>query len=350
MKTEMKQGVMPPPSKVLHVPTLIISDTHLSKRSVVEAELLLEMLAHTTCDTLILNGDIIDGWHIEGKKNRPFPEYHARVLDAINAKAATGTHVIYIPGNHDERLRFRTRQDMNARRTQKPFPAFAQDQRFSVRGTNLTVTIRFASDLMYKDPQGRMIRITHGDEFDPPWIGNTASRIGDVAYNGLVLANTAISEIMKKMNGGARFSIAKFVKKQTKNAVGIIAAFELAASNLPENINGLACGHIHHAEINGDMNGKLYANSGDWIESCTALTHDAAGNWRVIHWEEEREILGLKGKAKQPDANPYATYRPLTLRQLRLAQRMWPESNRLKMIKKSAKGKIKPQAARITPG
>ena len=67
--------------------------------------MLLEFLTHNTCDTLILNGDIIDGWVIEKKKHRKLLELQKRVLDLINARAARETKVIYIAGNHDERLR-----------------------------------------------------------------------------------------------------------------------------------------------------------------------------------------------------------------------------------------------------
>lgn len=340
---------MPTSPVPFYFPTIIISDTHLGKKKVVEAGLLIEFLEHTDCDTLILNGDIIDGWYLEKKKLRPFPEMHARVLDAINRKAANGTRVIYIPGNHDERLRYRTRDETQERRGNKIKPDFHRDITFKNHVSGFDAKIEFRSDLMYRDPAGRNIHVLHGDVFDPPWVAGTASFIGDTAYDALIVTNTAFSELSKKFNGGTRFSLAKIIKTNTKKAIGIIDNFERAAQNLPPGVDGLACGHIHHAEK--DQTEKcLYINSGDWVESCTAAVHDAQGNWRIIHWEDERKARGLKSKDPYRNDNPNEAYRPVTLRQLRLAQRMWPASNRGKKIMKSSQGLIPKVDTHLLPG
>lgn len=328
-------------------PTVIISDLHLSKRKVVEADLLLEFLEHTDCDTLILNGDVLDGWHLEKKKLRPFPEKHARVMDAINKKACNGTKVIYIPGNHDERLRYGSRPETETRRFDKDKPKFVRTVTFS--GQQGQANIHFRSDMMYKDPKGRRVHILHGDVFDPPWVAGSASVIGDAAYDALVMTNAAFSELSKRFNGGFRFSLAKIIKKQTKKAVGIIENFERAARNLPPGVDGMACGHIHHAEVS-EEGGSLYINSGDWIESCTASVHDTDGNWRVVHWEDERRDLGLKSKHPHYKDNPNPEYRDITLRQLRIAQRMWPASNRANKILKASQGVIPKKDAMLLPG
>ena len=51
-------------------------------------------------------------------------------------------------------------------------------------------------------------------------------------------------------------------------------------------VDGVVCGHIHHAEIR-DIDGIRYCNDGDWVESCTALVEDFDGRLRIIHWAEE---------------------------------------------------------------
>src|SRR5579862_3574514 len=81
--------------------TIFISDTHLGTRGC-KAQILADFLAHNDCHTLYLVGDIIDGWQF---RNWYWDEAHRNVLDAILFKAAHGTRVIYIPGNHDEDLR-----------------------------------------------------------------------------------------------------------------------------------------------------------------------------------------------------------------------------------------------------
>ncbi|HPF78111.1 MAG TPA: hypothetical protein PLF01_02365, partial [Alphaproteobacteria bacterium] len=147
---------------------------------------------------------------------------------------------------------------------------------------------------------------------------------------------TAFSELSKKFNGGTRFSFAKLLKKNTKNAVGIIANFEQAASSLPEDIDGMICGHIHHAEVT-ENNGKLYVNSGDWIESCTAAVQGRQGNWSILDWVEEREKLGLGSQNPDRQPNVNAQYRVITNKQLRLAQYLWPARNRRKMVENAVK-------------
>lgn len=333
---------------VLHYPAIVISDLHLGKRSVVEAELLLEFLEHTKCETLILNGDVIDGWYLEKHKHRPFPEKHARVMDAINRKAAEGTRVIYIPGNHDERLRYQSRKEMELKRLDREKPAFFNEITFKERGTNYSATIEFMSDMVLRDRAGRNMRVLHGDIFDPPWVSGSLSIMGDQLYDALVVANTAFSELSKRFNGGTRFSFAKMIKKNTKDAVGIITNFEKAASSLPDHIDGMICGHIHHAEVT-DNNGKLYVNSGDWIESCTAAVQDDKGNWKILDWEEERTKLGLTSEKPYKGQNPNKEYRGITEQQLRLAQRLWPAKNRHKMLDKRAAGRLEVNQMTLVP-
>ena len=323
----------------LHYPTIVISDLHLGKRKVVEAGLLLEFLEHTDCDTLILNGDVIDGWYLEKHKHRAFPEMHARVMDAINKKASGGTRVIFLPGNHDERLRYGSRREMDEKRLEREKPNFYKEITFRQRGSNYSSTIEFASDMVFRDRSGRNMRVLHGDIFDPPWVSGSLSIVGDQFYDALVVANTAFSELSKRFNGGTRFSFAKLVKKNTKDAVGIIKNFETAASELPDHIDGMICGHIHHAEVT-ENNGKLYVNSGDWIESCTAAVQDEHGNWNILDWAEERQKLGLTATDPYRHKNPNPEFRGITEKQLRLVQYLWPAKNRRQMLEQKSTGRI----------
>jgi UDP-2,3-diacylglucosamine pyrophosphatase LpxH len=52
--------------------------------------------------------------------------------------------------------------------------------------------------------------------------------------------------------------------------------------------DGVICGHIHHAEIK-EINGIIYMNDGDWVESCTALVEHWDGQWEIITWTEEQD-------------------------------------------------------------
>jgi len=327
----MRRIKKPSQSRRLTYPTVVLSDLHLGKRRVVEAAYLIEFLNHIDCETLILNGDVIDGWYLEKHRYCPFPEMHARVLDAINAKTANGTRVIYVAGNHDERIRYQSRAEMEAMRLDPAKPQFHETVTFTAR--NIECEIEFCNEMNLQDTAGRHMKILHGDVFDPPWVTGSWSIIGDKFYDALVIANNTFSNLAMKFRGGVRFSIAKLIKKNAKYAIGIIANFEAAACNLPDDVDGMICGHIHHAEI-AQNKGKLYINSGDWIESCTAAVNDGDGSWRIVHWEEERLKLGLRSLRPLQILNSNRRYREITKKQLRLIHYFWPAKNRSKLIQK----------------
>lgn len=291
-------------------PLVILSDIHFGKKSS-SADMLYEFLQHTRCDTLILNGDIIDGWHLVGKRHRKFPEMQKRVMDLLNARIADGMKVIYIPGNHDEALRKR-----------------------GIFGKNY-FGIHFSDSLLYTDRRNRRFFILHGDQFDPQMLkekGKVLYHIGDYAYDRLIELNAVTSKAAHKLLK-QKFSIAAYAKKKTKNLLGVIGKFEDAVtrSAKKEDVDGIICGHIHHAEF--AQKGKvLYGNSGDWVESCTALTCDEQGDWNVVQWLDERVRRGLYGPPGENDTNPYQSFRAQTERQLRLIQRIWPANDRTAML------------------
>ena len=47
--------------------------------------------------------------------------------------------------------------------------------------------------------------------------------------------------------------------------------------------DGVVCGHIHKAEIR-TVDGILYCNDGDWVESLSALAETTDGTLEIIHW------------------------------------------------------------------
>ncbi len=55
-------------------------------------------------------------------------------------------------------------------------------------------------------------------------------------------------------------------------------------------VDGVVCGHIHRAEIT-DIDGILYCNDGDWVESCTAMVEHFDGRLEILHWNEVRNSI-----------------------------------------------------------
>jgi UDP-2,3-diacylglucosamine pyrophosphatase LpxH len=234
--------------------TIWLSDTHLGTRGC-RAQDLLAFLATHECEFLYLVGDIIDFWRL--KRAPLWPQLHSDVIRQVLTKARSGTVVTLIPGNHDEYLR-----------------------RFcDVQLGNIMVT----REAVHRTADGRLLLIVHGDEFDSVtryhrWVART----GDVGYEALLVMNRWFNEIRRAF-GLPYWSLSAYVKGKVKTAVNFVTAFEesLAREARRRQLQGVVCGHIHRAEMR-DVNGILYCNTGDWVESCTALVERRDGTLELV--------------------------------------------------------------------
>ncbi len=254
--------------------TVWISDLHLGTKGC-RADYLLDFLKHTDCDTLYLVGDIIDGWRL--KRGWYMPETQQEVIQEILRKARHGTQVIYVPGNHDECLRDYT------------------DLFFG--------GVLVAEEAIHNGADGKKYWVLHGDQFDSvvkyaKWL----ALLGDWAYTVLLELNRYVN-VARRMLHLPYWSLSAFIKHKVKNAVEFISCFEEAVADeaRKRGVDGVVCGHIHHAEMR-DIDGILYCNDGDWVESCTALTEDAAGNLRIVRWAEQPHLAPAPRGTKKDDA------------------------------------------------
>ena len=250
--------------------TIWISDTHLGT-SGCKAELLLDFLKSTECDTLFLVGDIIDGWQL--RKGWYWPPRHNDVVRCVLKKAKHGTRVVYVPGNHDEAFR-------------------------DYAGLNLG-GVELLPEAIHETADGRKLLVLHGDQFDgvvlyARWI----AFLGDYAYTLLLKFNGLINGVRKRL-GLPYWSLSALIKKRVKNAVQFIFSFEQAVAHaaVERGVDGVVCGHIHTAEIRqiGDV---TYYNDGDWVESCTALVEHPDGRIEIVDWAEHKRAgaVGPVGK------------------------------------------------------
>lgn len=254
--------------------TIWISDLHLGTRGC-KAEFLLDFLQATTCERLYLVGDVIDGWRL--RKSPYWNASQSRVVQAIMRKARHGTEVVYVPGNHDEALRG-------------------------------YVGLIFGGVLVRREEvhttaDGRRLLVCHGDQFDGvvqyhKWL----ARLGDRAYNACLHLNHWFNIARRKL-GMQYWSLSAFLKHRVKNAVDFICQFEqsLADEARRRGLDGVVAGHIHHAEMR-EINGVLYCNDGDWVESCTALVEHADGRLEILDWPQLRgaDLLGLGARPETP--------------------------------------------------
>jgi UDP-2,3-diacylglucosamine pyrophosphatase LpxH len=244
--------------------SIFISDVHLGSRGC-RAGLLCDFLKHNTCDTLYLVGDIIDGWRL--RKNWYWPQTHSDVIRRVLTAAKRGTRVKYIAGNHDEVLR-----------TWLNF--------IPVLG-NLTVSNREE----HVGVDGRKYLVVHGDMFDSlmhATSGRWLMHIGDHLYDFIITLNNWWSLARLRL-GLPYWSMSKWIKQHTKQAVSYVLNFEQLLANYchSKGYHGIICGHIHTAEIKM-INTTWYGNSGDWVESCTALVEHHSGEWEIITWTKEK--------------------------------------------------------------
>ena len=236
--------------------TIWISDVHLGTKGC-RAELLLDFLKHTESDRLYLVGDIIDGWRL--KSSWYWPQAHNDVVQKILRKARKGTRVVYIPGNHDEFAR--------------PFI----NHQFG--------GIDIKRNIMHETADGRRLLIMHGDELDAivhsaRWL----ALLGDWAYRLALAANVYFNWGRKRLGYGY-WSLSAYLKYKVKNAVAHIGRFEQSVAEYARErgADGVVCGHIHHPEVR-EVDGLLYANDGDWVESCTALVEHEDGRLELLRW------------------------------------------------------------------
>jgi UDP-2,3-diacylglucosamine pyrophosphatase LpxH len=238
--------------------TVFISDIHLGTRSC-QAVALLDFLKHVECETLYLVGDIVDFWKV--RRGPHWPQSHNDVLQKLLRKARKGTEVIFIPGNHDEALREYCGMSFGG--------------------------IDIRRDAIHQTADGKKYVVLHGDEFDvivryARWL----AFLGDRSYEVSLALNLPLNW-GRRMLGFGYWSLAGFLKKKVKSAVNFIGEFEdtLAAEAKRRGADGLICGHIHHANSR-NFGGIHYLNSGDWVESCTAIAEHHDGTFEIIRWQE----------------------------------------------------------------
>ena len=244
--------------------TIAISDIHLGTKDC-KAEQLNNFLKNNTCNTLYLVGDIIDAWKIKQNKWR-WKQSHTNVIRRILGHAKRDTRVVYVLGNHDEFLR----------------PFLQYNLNFGM--------VELHNQIEHIGADGKHYLVTHGDLFDgitrlAPWL----SILGDKAYDFILGLNSRFNWLRHRFGFGY-WSLSLYLKGRVKKAVDFIFQFEknLAQYCKKRGFDGVICGHIHHAEIK-EIDGVIYMNDGDWVESMTALVEHHNGQWEIINWTQETD-------------------------------------------------------------
>ena len=243
-----------------HYRTGWISDVHLGTRGC-RAEALLEFLRVTDFETLYVVGDLIDIWAL--RRTIYWPQAHNDVIQKLLRKARKGTEVVYVIGNHDE---------------------------FLSRFHGGYGGISLQKNAIHLTADGRRLLVMHGHELDTVvqnlgWLAH----VGDIGYTLLLRCNGVINGL-RRLLGYGYWSLSAYVKAEVKNVVGFIGQFEEAVVRYARDydVDGVLCGHIHTAATR-EIQGVSYYNTGDWVESCTAVVEHFDGTLELLKFEPEVE-------------------------------------------------------------
>ncbi|WP_417320238.1 UDP-2,3-diacylglucosamine diphosphatase [Emcibacter sp.] len=251
---------------------LFLSDIHLGTKGC-KAEYLLEFLKYHDADTIYLVGDIVDGWRLQ--KGWYWPQAHNDVVQKMLRKVRKGTEMFYVTGNHDE---------------------FLRDYLGSHFGG-----IEVVNEVIHEDATGKKYLVVHGDAYDGVLLNaRWLAKLGDWAYETALKMNNWYNFCRRKLGFGY-WSLSAYLKLKVKNAVKFMTDFEdiLAQEARKRELDGVICGHIHHAQIKM-IDEIVYMNDGDWVESCTALVENLDGTFEIINWAEERKtMLNLRKDSKK---------------------------------------------------
>jgi UDP-2,3-diacylglucosamine pyrophosphatase LpxH len=249
---------------------IFISDLHLGTPGCQAGPLLSFIKAHPS-DYLYLVGDIVDGWQL--RRRWFWPELHNDVVQKLLRRARKGCRIIYVPGNHDEFAR-----------------GFFGHQFGGVE---------VADDAVHTTADGRRLWVTHGDRFDgviqcAKWL----AYLGDNMYEFTLRLNRHLNHWRERL-GLPYWSLSAYLKHRVKKAMMYVADFEEAVAQEAKRRghHGVVCGHIHRAEMR-EINGILYCNDGDWVESCTALVEHQDGQLELLHWTSDMQ-MGAKTAVMQ---------------------------------------------------
>lgn len=238
--------------------SIFISDVHLGTKDA-HSEHLFDMLENTEAEFIYLVGDIVDLWNL--KKGWHWPQVNNAIVSCLLEKIRQGTTVTYIPGNHDERLRD------------------------YVGGMFYGILV--CQDTVHTTAEKKQILLIHGDEFDSVVMANKwLVHLGNWTYDYVLLLNRYYNVIRRRL-GFPYWSLSNYLKTRTSKAMQYISNFENAVIQEAKRrgMSGVVCGHIHHPTVK-DMQGFTYANTGDWVENCSAVVELEDGRLDVLRWTE----------------------------------------------------------------
>jgi UDP-2,3-diacylglucosamine pyrophosphatase LpxH len=247
--------------------TLFLSDIHLGFRHARVRELN-EFLHGVEAERIVLVGDIVDALSLA--RRAFWTAQHTQVVRTLLARQRAGARLIYIPGNHDASL--------------------------AVLAQMLQGQFEVHREWVHRTARGERLLVLHGDQFDgvvpcPRWL----TRLGDVLHDATVMVSHRVNNLRRAL-GKPYWPLAERMKLRIGASVRYIEQFERLAAHhaRTHGYDGVVCGHIHRANLR-HIEGTLYGNTGDWVESCSALIETQQGELQLLRWPHAaRSAAGAK--------------------------------------------------------
>lgn len=239
--------------------TIFLSDLHLGTRDC-KADEVIAFLKATTCRKLVLNGDIVDGWALRSG-GKWLPAHTKFVRTVLKKMEKQGTEVVYLRGNHDDIL-------------ERFLPVFFG---------NLSIV----DEYLHETPQGNYL-VVHGDGFDRVTTNHRWVAVAGAKGYELLLILNRLYNRWRAFRGKEYFSLSKTIKSKVKSAVSFVDRYEDQLKELAvvRSCKGIICGHIHTPADKRLDNGIHYLNSGDWVESLTAIVEPRPGEFELVHYRD----------------------------------------------------------------
>ena len=247
--------------------TIFLSDIHLGTADAKVLEVI-DFLKHTRCEKLVLNGDIIDGWAL--KRGAKWRKRHSRFIRTVLKKMEKDdTEIVYLRGNHDDIL-----------------------ERFLPLGFG---KLQFVKEHIHKGTDGKRYLVVHGDGFDSvstnhKWV----AVLGAIGYDALLAANRVYNRY-RAWRGKEYYSVSKAIKARVKSAVNFVGEYETQLQEFArkKGCDGIICGHIHTPE-DKQVGEIRYLNSGDWVESLTAIVEHHDGRMELVQYHDFMAALAAE--------------------------------------------------------
>ena len=250
------------------VDIVVISDVHLGTYGC-KANELLSYLNSINPKKVILNGDFIDIWQFS---KWYFPKSHLKIIRCILKYITDDVPVYYLTGNHDDMLRTFTD--------------------FKVGNFHLLNKLIINID-------GKQAWFFHGDFLDiVTWYSKFLAKVGTISYHALIIINWMVNWILIKLSQ-QKVSFSQQIKSCVKGAANNVNKFEQNFTKIAEEkgYSFVVCGHSHKSEIKEIITNKgsiIYLNSGDWVESLTALEY-YNNSWSIYKHKTDDSLQKNEG-------------------------------------------------------